>query len=43
MSQTVLVTGTGRAMGLGFNLVKRYLENGDTVFASVRLPSESLE
>ena len=43
MPQTVLVTGTGRAMGLGFNLVKRYLENGDTVFASVRRPSESLE
>ena len=43
MSQTVLVTGTGRAMGLGFNLVKRYLENGDTVFASVRRPSEALE
>jgi len=43
MPQTVLVTGTGRAMGLGFNLVKRYLENGDTVFASVRRPSEALE
>ena len=43
MPQTVLITGTGRAMGLGFNLVKRYLENGDTVFASVRRPSEALE
>ena len=43
MPQTVLITGTGRAMGLGFNLVKRYLENGDTVFASVRRPSGALE
>ena len=43
MPQTVLITGTGRAMGLGFNLVKRYLENGDTVLASVRRPSEALE
>ena len=43
MPQTVLITGTGRAMGLGFNLVKRYLENGDCVFASVRRPSEALE
>lgn len=43
MSQTVLITGTGRPYALGFNLVKRYLENGDTVFASVRHPSEALE
>lgn len=43
MSQTVLITGTGRPYALGFNLVKRYLENGDTVFASVRRPSEALE
>ena len=43
MPQTILITGTGRAMGLGFNLVKRYLENGDTVLASVRRPSEALE
>ena len=43
MQQTVLITGTGRAMGLGFNLVRRYLENGDTVFASVRRASETLE
>ncbi len=43
MSQNVLITGTGRPTGLGFNLVKRYLENGDTVFASIRRPSESLE
>lgn len=43
MSQTVLVTGTGRPYALGFNLVKRYLENGDTVLASIRRPSEALE
>ena len=43
MPQTVLITGTGRPYALGFNLVKRYLENGDRVFASVRRPSEALE
>ena len=43
MSQTVLITGTGRPYALGFNLVRRYLENGDTVFASIRRPSEALE
>jgi len=43
MSQTVLVTGTGRPYALGFNLVKRYLEAGDRVFASIRRPSEALE
>ena len=43
MSQTVLITGTGRPYALGFNLVRRYLENGDTVLASVRRPSEALE
>jgi NAD(P)-dependent dehydrogenase (short-subunit alcohol dehydrogenase family) len=43
MSQTVLITGTGRPYALGFNLVRRYLENGDRVFASVRRPSEALE
>ena len=43
MSQTVLITGTGRPYALGFNLVKRYLENGDCVFATVRQPSEALE
>lgn len=43
MPQTVLITGTGRPHALGFNLVRRYLENGDTVFASVRKPSEALE
>ena len=43
MSQTVLITGTGRPYALGFNLVKRYLEAGDTVFASIRRPSEALD
>ena len=43
MAQTVLITGTGRPYALGFNMVKRYLEHGDTVFASVRHPSEALE
>ena len=43
MSQTVLITGTGRPYALGFNLVKRYLEAGDTVLASIRRPSEALE
>ena len=43
MPQTVLITGTGRPYALGFNLVKRYLEAGDRVFASIRRPSEALE
>ena len=43
MAQTVLITGTGRPYALGFNMVKRYLEHGDTVFASIRRPSEALE
>ena len=41
--QNVLITGTGRPYALGFNLVKRYLEHGDRVFASIRRPSEALE
>lgn len=43
MSQNVLVTGTGREQALGFAFVRRYLEQGDVVFASVRKPSEALE
>ena len=43
MPQTVLITGTGRPYALGFNLVKRYLENGDRVLASVLRPSEALD
>ena len=39
----VLITGTGRQIGLGFNLVRRYLEQGDQVIATVRRPSEALE
>ncbi len=39
----VLVTGTGREMALGFNFVRRYLEQGDRVIATVRKPSEALE
>ena len=42
MMQNVLITGTGRPYALGFNMVKRYLENGDNVFASIRRPSEAL-
>ena len=43
MKQHVLITGTGREMALGFNFVLRYLEQGDTVFACIRKPSEALE
>ncbi len=43
MAQNVLITGTGRPYALGFNLVRRYLEHGDRVFASIRRPSEALE
>ena len=43
MQQTVLITGTGRPYALGFNLVRRCLERGDLVFASIRRPSEALE
>ena len=41
--QTVLITGTGRPYALGFNLVRRYLEQGGTVLASIRRPSPALE
>ncbi len=43
MGQNVLITGTGRKQALGYNLVLRYLEQGDTVFAGVRKPSEALD
>lgn len=36
MNQTVMVTGTGRSYALGYNMVLRYLENGDAVIATVR-------
>lgn len=38
-----MITGTGRACGLGFNLVLRYLEAGDTVIATVRKFSSEIE
>ncbi len=43
MQQTVLITGTGRPYALGFNLVRRYLEAGSRVLASIRRASEALE
>lgn len=43
MSDIVMVTGTGRTYALGYNLVLRYLEAGDTVIATVRKPSAELE
>ena len=39
----VMVTGTGREVGLGYNLVLRYLEAGDNVVATVRKESQALE
>lgn len=42
MSKNVMITGTGRSYALGFNLVIRYLENGDTVIATVRKESADL-
>lgn len=39
----VLITGTGRESALGFNFVRRYLEHGDHVIATVRKQSEALE
>ena len=38
----VLVTGAGKEAGLGFNLVLRYLEAGDTVAATIRKESKGL-
>ena len=42
MAKNVMVTGTGRSYALGYNLVLRYLEAGDTVVATVRKSSEDL-
>ena len=39
MAQTVMITGTGRSYALGYNMVLRYLENGDNVIATVRKES----
>lgn len=41
--QNVLITGTGRPQGLGFNLVRRCLERGDRVFACVRKPTAAFD
>ena len=43
MSDIVMITGTGRSYALGYNLVRRYLEGGDTVIATVRKPSLELD
>jgi NAD(P)-dependent dehydrogenase (short-subunit alcohol dehydrogenase family) len=40
MSKTILITGASR--GLGFYLTKKYLEDGDMVFAGVRDTSAPL-
>jgi len=42
MADIVMITGTGRSYALGYNLVLRYLEAGDTVIATVRKPSEDI-
>ena len=43
MPQNVMITGAGKAVGLGFNLVLRYLEAGDTVVATIRKPCPELD
>ena len=43
MSKNVMITGAGKAVGLGFNLVLRYLEAGDNVVATIRKPCPELE
>lgn len=43
MPQNVMVTGAGKAVGLGFNLVLRYLEAGDNVVATIRKPYMELD
>lgn len=43
MSQNVMITGAGKAVGLGFNMVLRYLEAGDNVAATVRKPCAELD
>ncbi|MCR4645351.1 MAG: SDR family NAD(P)-dependent oxidoreductase [Oscillospiraceae bacterium] len=42
MPQNVMITGAGKAVGLGYNLVLRYLEAGDTVVATIRKPCPEL-
>ena len=41
-TMNVLITGAGRREALGYNLVRRCLERGDTVIATVCRPSEAL-
>lgn len=41
--QNVMVTGAGKAVGLGFNMVLRYLEEGNTVVATIRKPCKELD
>lgn len=43
MSDIVMITGAGRTYALGYNLVLRYLEAGDTVIATIRKPSLELK
>ena len=43
MSQNVMITGAGKAVGLGFSLVLRYLEAGDNVVATIRKPCTELD
>ncbi len=43
MSDIVMVTGTGRSYALGYNLVLKYLEAGDTVIATIRKPSADID
>ena len=43
MSQNVMITGAGKAVGLCFNMVLRHLEAGDNVVATVRKPCAELE
>lgn len=43
MPQNVMITGAGKAVGLGFNLVLRYLEAGDTVIATIRKQCPELD
>lgn len=43
MAQNVMITGAGRSYGLGYNMVLRYLENGDKVIATVRKRCQDLE
>ena len=43
MAQNVMITGTGRSYALGYNMVLRYLENGDNVIATVRKESKELD